>query len=628
MEACVLDNFMTASRNRNIPHSIGWRDRFGPPGLVVAAVLLVFSTLLPRGCSQLPAPRSGELHGDVIIHLWQYFWLDRFFEGGVSLFRTDMLFFPAHVDLTTLWEGHLDLLVAAPLVGVLGVIPTFNVVAFLFLLGAGLCIWRLASGVTGDPWAASLAACLFVLSPPVLHELSEGRSDVLTTALIALALFHGRAHVLEGRWRDLGFAALFTLLACVGYLSLGPMLLLLVPALLLGALPLVRRAQRDGGHDWCHRAVLLRRVGVLLGVLVLVGLPLLLLSVRTLGTELLLGPLTGTSMASERGVEWLAMSQHNGHGLRSVLLPWLLTDFGNYPGLGFLLLGFAGLGALWRGRRLTALPWVLAAIVFVGMSFGASLQMGQDGLSAPLPYRMLPWVLPYFLLAHQPYRCLVLGALALAVLAAFGIAALRRRWKKPPAWQLVVAVALPLLAAAQAYQYVPLRSVQVPQLGKAYSWLAQDDPSGVVVAIHRAEGHHWNELEVSPLLAQIGHKAPVCCLSLPPSLQPPELRETLRKVPFLAMLTGPIADIQGFRLPPGDPGDHGFSHLVLYVAAPRDQSEEQYARMLEASRGKVGIGPCSACDHLEERFGPPQIIEELEHSHLSVFRISDAARQR
>ncbi len=589
--------------------------------MLVLVALAVFAPLVPGVATRLPAPYQGVLHGDVIVHLWQYMWLDRFLHGGVSLFRTNMFFFPAEVDLTTLWEGHLDLVLAAPFVWLLGVVVTSNFVAFLFALGSALAVWKLAAEVTGHRWAASAAASLFLLSPPVLHELAEGRGEVLSTALLALVVLYVRRWFLEGRTRDLLVCGVCIALAVIGYLALGPVTLLLFAGLAIGSIPIVL-AREDGQRaPWASPPVLLRRLGLLVGVLFVASLPLLAFALRGFGMGMLLGTLTGGEPGAELAKEWLAMSQHNSHGLVSPFVPWLLPETCPYPGLGPLLPVLALLAVVgpWRSRKLVV--WIVASLLFLGASLGASIQLSPDAPPLELPYRALPFFLPFFLRFHHPYRLLLIAALFMAVLAAWVLAGVARRMCEGRRRQLAPLLLVPVLGAAQAFTYFPLPTVAVPPAGAAYEWLAQDDPSAVIVSIHRAGAHHWNELELSPLLAQLEHGAPICCLSLPATLQPVELRQALREVPLLAMLTGPIADIDGFRLPPGDPAEHGFSHLVLYVEANTEMSKEQYARMLDASVGEVGIGPCPACDHLVERFGPPAIIENLERSHVSVFRL-------
>ncbi len=612
---------MSEGENEHSPRYYEILERWGPSGLLVVVAVAIFSSVLPSLASRLPAPYQDALHGDIIVHLWQYFWLDRFLEGGVSLFRTNMFFFPAEVDLTTLWEGHLDLLLAAPFVWLLGEVVTSNIVAFLFALGAALAVWWMAAGVTGDRWSSAAAASLFLLCPPVLHELAEGRGEVLSTALLALVLLYLRRWFLQGRVRHLVLTGLFIFLSVLGYLALGPVLLLLLPVLLLGAIPSM--LGRTGGElaDWARPRVFARRGVLLAVVLLLAALPLLAFALRGFGMSMLLGPLTGSSVGAEQAREWLTMSQHNSHELLSPFVPWLMPETCFYPGVGPLLPFMVLLAIVgpWRCRGVVV--WSVGALVFTILSLGASIQLDPAGPPLELPYRFLPWVLPFFHRFHHPYRLLLIAAMFMVVPAAMVLAGLRRRVAVGRPWQPALLLLVPALAAAQGFTYFPLPTVVAPQAGEVHSWLAQDNPTAVIVAIHRAGEHHWNELEVSPLLAQLGHGAPICCLSLPASLQPVELRQALREVPLLAMLTGPIADIDGFRLPPGNPGDHGFSHLVLYVEEPKDLSAEQLHRMKEASLDQVGIGPCPACDHLVQRFGPPKVIENLERSHLSVFRI-------
>ena len=266
-----------------------------------------------------------------------------------------------------------------------------------------------------------------------------------------------------------------------------------------------------------------------------------------------------------------------------------------------------------RRWRWTALPWLAAGLVFSVLSFGTALRFGEAGV-LELPYRYLPQVVPFFLRFHHPYRCLLIAALCFSVCAAMGLDGLRRRLATRRRWWLALAVAMPVLGAVQVFHMVPLPYAELPRPGLAVTQLALERPTGVVMAVHRQSGHHWNDLELDPLLAQLQTDAPVCCLSLPETLWPAQLDQLKRDHPQLGILTGPFSEYDGRELPPDDLTELGFSHVVVYVSDTPASGAQQHRR--------PAASPASAL--LGQRFGPPMVEEQLDQALLLVFRLTNA----
>ena len=98
--------------------------------------------------------------------------------------------------------------------------------------------------------------------------------------------------------------------------------------------------------------------------------------------------------------------------------------------LGWVTLALAALGAVLGRRRLRA--WIWAAVVFGVLSLGPLLQIGgrylfsfdgllPGGVSAPLPFILLHYI-PFISANRAPNRNSLILMLALAVLAAYGVA--------------------------------------------------------------------------------------------------------------------------------------------------------------------------------------------------------------
>lgn len=166
--------------------------RLAPPLLLGALVLAFHARLLPVWTTGTVGS-AGVAHVDASLHLWQYGWLSSVFERGGSLFTSDGLTYPANVDLLGLWEGHLDLLVAAPLVTWTSPYAAANTASLVHLAILAVGAYALCRALAGHAVAGALAAGLYLLSPVFGHEFGEGRIEAGCLGFVALALLWGDA---------------------------------------------------------------------------------------------------------------------------------------------------------------------------------------------------------------------------------------------------------------------------------------------------------------------------------------------------------------------------------------------------------------------------------------------------
>jgi hypothetical protein len=145
------------------------------------------------------------------------------------------------MNLLSLREGHRDLLLGLPLVGPLGVVRTANVVAVVFFVASALGVYALAAATAKDRWAGAVAATLYMVSPCVLFELLEGRSEQITSGFVALFLLFAQSWMGFGRLRDLVLTVAWLAIAGVAYLEGLLMVAIAVPLLALGQLVFVVR---------------------------------------------------------------------------------------------------------------------------------------------------------------------------------------------------------------------------------------------------------------------------------------------------------------------------------------------------------------------------------------------------
>jgi hypothetical protein len=153
-----------------------------------------------------------------------------------------------------------------------------------------------------------------------------------------------------------------------------------------------------------------------------------------------------------------------------------------FPGYTVLLLAGAAL-LLWRGGRPEgpAQPlalgvgfWSLVALCFVVLSLGLELRINGQYTGIPLPYALLNH-LPFWSAQSAPSRFEIVAQLALAMLAAAGLHAIRRRLaarRQPPA-ALAATVALLGLVTFEAFWF-PYRMFALPKPSPFYQQLAAD----------------------------------------------------------------------------------------------------------------------------------------------------------
>jgi hypothetical protein len=163
-------------------------NRWRPHVLAVAGyavVALAFSWPLPIN---LDTHLTGIPAGDTGVYVWnQWVFRHELVEHGRQPFQTDSLFSsgnPANLSLHnyTTFQN----LLALPLIPVLGVVATFNIVYLLMTMITGYSGFLLARRVTGAPVESWLAGLLFAWSPSMV---ARGTEHFSLVAAAPLALF-------------------------------------------------------------------------------------------------------------------------------------------------------------------------------------------------------------------------------------------------------------------------------------------------------------------------------------------------------------------------------------------------------------------------------------------------------
>jgi hypothetical protein len=323
--------------------------------------------------------------------------------------------------------------------------PPLVLLAWLELLRTGRPLWIvlgagfLAATAYTDLQAAlalALVAGLLLCASLLQHVRAAGAQD------------EQRGRVVARRWlRDVG------LLAASGALAL-----VLAAPLLLG----IARELRDGEQTTPPAEHALRNSADLLAFV----------------SPQPLHPLWGASM---RG--WYAAHQLD-----------LEDESVVYPGLVVLALAVAGLA-----RRSTRRPfWAVVALCMALLALGPALHLGgpqsvvQMPLGLPTPYGLLQQA-PLVSIGRTPARFMGMGMLALAILAAAGVAALGQRRDADPHSSgqrpqaptgRSTAVLAPLAALLVGFEFLSVPfPVSAPRVPGAYQFVAARDCSGPLLEL-------------------------------------------------------------------------------------------------------------------------------------------------
>jgi hypothetical protein len=382
-----------------------------------------------------------------------------------------MVFYPVHFPYG-LFSLPFQLLLPAPQ----GVTLAYNLALVLSFTLTGYFTFLLARDLTGSARAGAVAGLIFAFCP--YHFWALSRPHVVSTEFLALAaLFLLRTLRSE---RNAPALALGLALALLAYASPTYLIYFFLFAGLGGIFLLV-----------ADRPLLLRRSfarQMLLTGLVLVPLffPLLYRLLRDyLGQAVPLSPEESLPLAYSGNLlgYFLPGETQDLYRRAAASLPSYLADLkrpygvGGYETfLGYTALALGLLAAIRRRQQGTGL-WIFTALVFFLLSLGPRLHAGAHTFLAwPLPQAWLSAVLPVLREDRSPVRYLVLAELSLALLAGFGLAALRDRLSDRR--HLALTAGLSVLVLAE-FSQAPLALSPIP-VPAFYQRLA-DEPGDFAV---------------------------------------------------------------------------------------------------------------------------------------------------
>ncbi len=385
------------------------------------------------------APGRGLMgySGDNFQHAWFLWHFSRAITHLENPFYTNLIYYPASVNLSWSTTDPLAGLLALPLSLTLGPVVAYNVSLVLQLALAAFCARLLCLRICANEAAALIGGACFGFSPFLMaHAL--GHLSLVTAFPIPL-YFIALDRVLtrdEPGWRDgalLGGAMLLTALAHYNYTVICALATLVVIAadVALRGTGVVRRTW--GALAW----------GAATFMVLFAPLLVMLVGNRA-------------DVPGPRPFDHVI--QYSADVLGFLIPPWNHILFGRFTSnwdlsiftagyegtvyVGPVILALAAIGA-WKGRTAFALPqrrWPLIAmamgVCFYLLSLGPALRFFGHQTRVPGPAAML-YRVPWLRFVSAPARFQVIVALSAAVLASLGIAYLMEQWGTRAEWQRV-----------------------------------------------------------------------------------------------------------------------------------------------------------------------------------------------
>jgi len=416
--------------------------------------------------------------GDSYVMWWNLDWVKHSLLNLSNPFHTDVLFAPQGTDLYLHTLNPVNAVLAMPLLlATNNVLLSWNVLILIYIALSETGGYALCHHVTKDRWASLFGGFVFAFAPHVMMQMSASHQNIAATwpipffALCLLRFFETRSK------RDLMFAAVLGALMTWNWLEFA------IDAGLLGAVMFcfwaaikIHRGERDSVVSMVRSLL----PGVALWAVL--SAPILILTALAISS----GDYTVTSYAGEANYYSPDVSAFfipsplwgPGEHPNNYLVPYSTRAGGiettMYLGFAPLLLAVVAIGYRHRSRlRMSITFWSIVFAFFALLALGPQLHLLAVDFPIPMPFKLLQLV-PLVGERRVPGRMIIVGMLALGVLATIGISALAARYspRLKNAGPIFVCVALAVLFLEYWNSPVGLASYNVPPI---YEQIAAED---------------------------------------------------------------------------------------------------------------------------------------------------------
>jgi hypothetical protein len=390
-------------------------------GFYLLAAIIVTLPLISVFDTRLAGHPFGDSY-ELVRHMW---WMQHALQTGQPVFSQPLLAYPDGMDGSLLWSYPLQSFPAWLFSFIMPLPAAFNLSILLRLALNGWAACFLAHYLTRHRPASLVAGIIFLSYPTFQTHLAAGHTGLLALYPIPLYVWALLRLRETGRLHWIGIAALFFVASQWGSTQL--LIMTLFPITLLFAFALLVR------RDWA--ALRNTLITVLTGGIasLIFALPLLL---STLDTPAYAQPTTGVVDYSTDLFGVIAPSFY--HPLfRANALSVSVIGVDPFEGTAYVGVIAALLGSIGLIYHREARWWGLLGITAWIFSLGVLLKMFYNAVPVVIDhfatYITLPWTalynLPLINITRTPGRFHFTVALAVAIMAAYGIAYLwRKRW--------------------------------------------------------------------------------------------------------------------------------------------------------------------------------------------------------
>ncbi|HEX2912407.1 MAG TPA: hypothetical protein VH186_16480 [Chloroflexia bacterium] len=411
--------------------------------------------------------------GDVWQHLWNNWWV-RFslLDLHTHPYTTPMLYYPDGANLFFHALDPMDGYLSVPFQVLFGLVTSFNLIMLFQVTIAGFGVYLLARYLAGNIPAALVAGLIYACSPLESSLLNLGQLELTSIEWLPLfILCFIKALNRDARpWLWRGLSVLFLLI-----LSLDSWYYLLYAVIFSGLYVLYRfwLERAEWRQKWPRTLLVAAGIMVCYGILIS---PVLIPTLREAGSG-------GTTQRIFNLIYNSATIK--GFFTTGPSLLWSLfgskesDEFrGSFIGYFTLLLALLGLITTFKKGWF----WGVVAAIFLVLALGPVLHFSFDYNWTPetadsgpsLPGRLL-YNLPFGNIARVPLRYVLITMLSLAILAAYGLTWLSKRFERISPAKLALPALVGLLVFVEFMPGVrPLADTSIPafyqQLAREGNW--------------------------------------------------------------------------------------------------------------------------------------------------------------
>lgn len=442
--------------------------------ITLLTLVVTFPTIVHVFRADIYWHPGGE-HPDSFIKLWDVWYGKLFLSSQADRFYTDLMFYPEGVSLVyhPFLLPHIVIVNALSLV--VPLLSAYSLAHLLIIWSSALSAYLYLLWLFKDRWISLFGAIVFGFSPHVVGH--PYHPDIAAMATVPLTLFCLHRGINEDRLALVVLAGLLTGLTTV--ISLYMYICILI---LLGFFLCAFAKSR-----WRERRFWL--------CVMLLGLSIAVSSLWRIV------PLMSNSESLGTAIDWHGVDEINSDALS------FLVNYGNpFYGrlfepiaetsirshisttsfLGLLPLLLIGAGLFKTVTRRKMLPWIFLCAVFLILRLGSHLNVkGSAFTDILLPKYYLDQIAPSVFGAFWEVDNFMMGALLpFAVLACFGLVALRKRYDIAANPKFILALAL--LVAFE--YYIPIETDRVFPVGDGaiseerlafLDWLNQEDSESI-----------------------------------------------------------------------------------------------------------------------------------------------------